>query len=173
MIRAGRGALTLCAALLAACGKMEERFKPLAAGDDVPAYSTLTLAGDTIRVGVGQPRELTLVNVWATWCVPCQQEFPDLQRIHSDYGARGLRVVGVSVDAESDREKIPEFARTYSVTFTIGHDSQGRIRNLYRSIGIPESYLISPEGKLLLRYPGAFPEGAAVMRAAIEEALAN
>lgn len=51
--------------------------------------------------------------------------------------------------------------------------SQGRIRNLYRSIGIPESYLISPEGKLLLSYPGAFPEGAAVMRAAIEKALAN
>ncbi|MEO5579911.1 MAG: TlpA disulfide reductase family protein [Gemmatimonadaceae bacterium] len=151
---------------------MEERFKPIAVGDAVPAYSVRTLAGDTARVGTGTPQPLTLLNVWATWCVPCLKEFPDLERIHRDYGPRGLRVLAVSVDAGSDDAKIREFISVHKSTFLIGHDPDGKIRDGYQSLGIPESYLISPDGKLLFRNPGAFPEGAANVRAAIEAALA-
>ena len=161
--------IVACAAL--ACSGMEERFKPMAVGDAVPAYSTRTLAGDTARVGTEAPQPLTLLNVWATWCVPCQKEFPDLERIHRDYGPRGLRVLAVSVDADGDDRKIRDFIGRYSATFSIGHDPEGTIRDSYQSLGIPESYLISPDGKLLFRNPGAFPEGAANVRAAIEAAL--
>ncbi len=153
------------------CSQMEERFKPLGVGDPVPAYATRTLAGDTARVGAGQPQPLTLLNVWATWCVPCQKEFPDLERIHRDYGPRGLRVLAVSVDADGDDAKIRDFIRRYAATFSIGHDPEGAIRDRYQSLGIPESYLISSDGRLLFRNPGAFPEGAANVRAAIEAAL--
>lgn len=159
------------AVLLASCSQMEERFKPLGIGDEVPAYATRTLAGDTARVGPGNMQPLTLLNVWATWCVPCQKEFPDLERIHRDYGSRGLRVLAVSVDADADDTKIRDFIGRYGATFSIGHDPEGTIRGRYQSLGIPESYLISPEGKLLFRNPGAFPEGAANVRAAIEAAL--
>jgi thiol-disulfide isomerase/thioredoxin len=162
-----------CALIAVGCSGTEERFRPLAVGDVAPAYSTYTLDGDTIRVGAGQPPQLTLLNVWATWCVPCQQEFPDLQRIHADYGPRGLRVIGVSIDAERNAEDIAEFARRYSAEFTIAHDIHDRVRGLYRSIGVPETYLISPDGKLLMRHAGAFPEGAAAVRRAIDSALAN
>lgn len=167
----GAAYLLASAVVSVSCGKMEERFKPLSVGDPVPAYATRTLAGDTARVGDSQPQPLTLLNVWATWCVPCQKEFPDLERIHRDYGARGLRVLAVSVDADGDDTKIRDFIGRYSATFSIGHDPEGTIRDRYQSLGIPESYLISPDGKLLFRNPGAFPEGAATVRAAIEAAL--
>ena len=155
----------------AACSGMQDRFKPLAVGDPVPAYAALLVDGDSARVGPGAPQPLTLLNVWATWCVPCQKEFPDLQKIHRDYSARGLRVLAVSVDSEGDVERIREFAKTYSATFPIAHDSEGGIRDLYQSLGIPESYLISTDGRLLMRHPGAFPEGATNIRAAIDKAL--
>jgi len=163
--------LLVAAVVSVSCSQMEERFKPLGVGDAVPAYATRTLAGDTARVGPGQTQPLTLLNVWATWCVPCQKEFPDLERIHRDYGPRGLRVLAVSVDAGGDDAKIRDFIKRYAATFAIGHDPEGAIRDRYQSLGIPESYLISPEGRLLFRNPGAFPEGAANMRAAIEAAL--
>lgn len=150
---------------------MEERFRPIAVGDPVPAYAARTLEGDTLRVGTSEPQPLTLLNVWATWCVPCQKEFPDLEKIHDEYGSRGLRVLAVSVDAAGDDEKIREFAKVYGATFSIAHDPGGEIRGVYQSLGIPESYLISPDGRLLYRHPGAFPEGAAAMREAIEQAL--
>lgn len=167
------GYLLASAVVLFSCSQMEQRFKPLGVGDPVPAYAVRTLAGDTARVGPGMTQPLTLLNVWATWCVPCQKEFPDLERIHSDYQARGLRVLAVSVDAGSDDKKIREFIKFYKATFVIGHDEQGDIRTRYQSLGIPESYLISPDGKLLFRNPGAFPEGALKVRAAIEAALAR
>ena len=154
-----------------ACGGMAEKFKPLATGDPVPVYSTRLIDGDSASVGPGETAPLTLLNVWATWCVPCQKEFPDLQKIHVDYGGRGLRVLAVSVDVPGSEERIREFAKAYSATFSIGHDPDGRIRDLYQGLGIPESYLISPDGRLLFRNPGAFPEGAANIRSAIEAAL--
>ena len=163
--------LLAAAVVSVSCSQMGERFKPLGIGDAVPAYATRTLAGDTARVGPGQTQPLTLLNVWATWCVPCQKEFPDLERIHRDYGPRGLRVLAVSVDADGDDAKIRDFIGRYAATFSIGHDPEGSIRDRYQSLGIPESYLISPDGKLLFRNPGAFPEGAASVRAAIEAAL--
>ena len=172
-LRVGWSLLLMVAATGSACSNMSERFKPLGVGDPVPAYAVRTLAGDTARVGPGMTQPLTLLNVWATWCVPCQKEFPDLERIHSDYQARGLRVLAVSVDAGSDDKKIREFIKFYKATFVIGHDEQGDIRTRYQSLGIPESYLISPDGKLLFRNPGAFPEGALKVRAAIEAALAR
>ncbi len=48
--------------------------------------------------------KVILVNVWATWCVPCREEFPDLVRLHRDFEKRGLRLVLVSADFDDDRE---------------------------------------------------------------------
>lgn len=152
---------------------MQEKFKPLATGDPVPVYAARLIDGDSAAVGPGEAQAITLLNVWATWCVPCQKEFPDLQKIHTDYSGRGLRVLAVSVDASGSEERIREFAKSYSATFPIAHDPDGRIRDLYQGLGIPESYLISADGRLLFRNPGAFPEGAAAIRSAIEAALAK
>jgi hypothetical protein len=58
-------------------------------------------------------------------------------------------------------------------TFQIGRDPAGSIRRLYQGIGVPESYLISSDGKLLIRQFGAIPEGSSAMREAIEKALAS
>ena len=63
------------------------------------------------------------------------------------------------------------FAQEKGATFEIGRDPEGSVRQLYQSMGVPESYLISADGHLLARQFGAIPEGAAAMRAAIESAL--
>src|SRR5688500_20176901 len=124
-----RSVAVLLFAAVNACGGKQEKFKPLATGDPVPAYAARLIDGDSVAVGTGDPQPLTLLNVWATWCVPCQKEFPDLQKIHSDYSGRGLRVLAVTVDASGSEERIREFAKSSSVTFPIAHDTDGRIRD--------------------------------------------
>lgn len=187
--------LALCA--LAACGRERApeahaggdsstasasdggAFRPLAVGEAVPAYAAAVVggrAGDSVRIATGDSAgakgPLTLVNVWATWCTSCREEFADLERLQRDYAPRGVRVVAVSVD-ESGDERVARFATTEGVTFTIAHDPEGRVQRLYQTVGVPETYLVSGDGKLLWRHGGALRNGATDAREAIDRALAS
>lgn len=62
------------------------------------------------------PAELSVVNFWATWCVPCRQEFPDLIRIGKDYADRGVQVIFVSADFEEDLPVARDFLKEQKVT---------------------------------------------------------
>jgi len=162
-----------CVTLLAAIGckpnaDQDEAFRPIAVGQLVPELTVRTLEGDSARIAAGEP--VTLLHVWATWCGPCQKEFPEIEAIQREFGPRGLRIVAVSVD-EGDDDPVRAFAEDKGATFEIGRDPDGSIRRLYQGIGVPESYLISADGRLVVRQFGAIPEGAAAMRAEIEKAL--
>ena len=160
-------------ALLAlGCGGegVAERFRPLAVGQPAPQYAARTLGGDSARVAPGQP--VTLVNVWATWCGPCKQEFPELQRLHETYGPRGLRLLAVSVDRGGD-ESVAEFVATQRATFTIARDPEGRVQDVFQSIGVPETYLVGADGTLLWRRVGELHPNDTQLTAALERALTN
>ncbi len=166
------GALA-CVAVATAVGckpnaDRDEAFRPITVGQPVPEFTVRTLQGDSARIAAGEP--VTLLHVWATWCGPCQKEFPEIEAIQREFGPRGLRIVAVSVD-EGDDDPVRAFAQDKGATFEIGRDPEGSVRRLYQGIGVPESYLISADGRLLVRQFGAIPEGAAAMRAAIEKAL--
>jgi cytochrome c biogenesis protein CcmG/thiol:disulfide interchange protein DsbE len=166
-------AVAAIATMLVACkpnGNTDEAFRPIAVGERVPDFAVRTLAGDSARVAPGQP--VTLLHVWATWCGPCEKEFPEIQALQREFGPRGLRIVAVSVD-EGDDDPVQAFVKEKGATFEIGRDPAGEVRRLYQGIGVPESYLISADGRLLVRQFGAIPRGAAAMRAAIETALAT
>ena len=148
----------------------EEKFRPIAVGEPVPEFTVRTLEGDSARIASGEP--VTLLHVWATWCGPCEKEFPEIEALQKEFGPRGLRIVAVSVD-EGDDDPVRTFVKEKGATFEIGRDPEGSVRRLYQGIGVPESYLISADGRLLVRQFGAIPEGAQAMRAAIEKALAE
>ena len=166
--------VAIVVATSAACmpnGEKEEAFRPIAVGQQVPELAVRTLEGDTARVAPGQP--VTLLHVWATWCGPCEKEFPEIEALQKEFGPRGLRVLAISVDEGDDDDPVKKFVTAKRATFDIGRDPSGSVRRLYQGIGVPESYLISGDGKLLVRQFGAIPEGATAMRAAIEKALAE
>ena len=145
-------------------------FRPLEVGDTVPAYVSATLAGDTVRIAAGQP--LTLVNIWATWCESCREEMADLQQLQQEFGPKGLRVLGVSVD-NGDGTRVHRFAEGERLTFPIAHDPEGRIQRLYRAVGVPETYLVSRDGRLLWRQQGGLHGNPQAARASVERALAQ
>jgi cytochrome c biogenesis protein CcmG, thiol:disulfide interchange protein DsbE len=146
----------------------EAAFHPLRTGDTVPAYAAPTLAGDTVRVAAGGP--LTLVNVWATWCTSCREEMADLEALHRDFGARGLRVVAVSVD-EGDASRVRRFVEHEKLTMPIALDPAGRIQQLYSVVGVPETFLVGADGRLVWRQAGGLHDDPAAARAAVERAI--
>jgi thiol-disulfide isomerase/thioredoxin len=170
-VRVSTALLSVALATAVGCkpnAERDEAFRPIAVGQPAPEFTVRTLRGDSARIAAGEP--VTLLHVWATWCGPCQKEFPEIEAIQREFGSRGLRIVAVSVD-EGDDDPVRAFAREKGATFEIGRDPDGSVRRLYQGMGVPESYLISADGRLLARQFGAIPEGAAAMRAAIDSAL--
>lgn len=163
------------ACLIAACGKSEkapEAYRPPDVGDAAPAFTVATLAGDSAHVGGAARQPVTLVNIWATWCGPCKAEFPELQALHTTYAPRGLRVLAISIDTDDDAA-VAASAKQMGATFTIGRDPADMVRGQVAAVGIPESWLVSADGRLLWRHSGAIPTGDLAVRTAIDAALAG
>ncbi len=89
-----------------------------------------------------------LLNVWATWCDPCREEMPSIERLYQAYRDRGLRVVAVSIDDAGSAPLIREFVQEHHLTFDILHDPKSSIMRLYGVLGVPQTFLISRGGEI-------------------------
>ncbi|MGH7457457.1 MAG: peroxiredoxin family protein [Longimicrobiaceae bacterium] len=107
--------------------------------------------------------QVMLLNIWATWCPPCREEMPSMQRLHERLGPDGLRIVAVSIDAARGSVDsagrsggdVRAFVEEYGLTFDIWHDPSGEIQRIYRTTGIPESFVIDREGVIVKKVIGA------------------
>lgn len=117
-----------------------------------PAFTAYTLdappAPRTLADYAGQP---VILNVWATWCDPCREEMPSFERLHRDYGARGLRIVAVSIDDRGATQVVRDFAKEHGLTFDILQDPGSDIMSAYGVRGVPETFLISRSGRIVAR----------------------
>ena len=141
---------------------------PLTVGAAAPAYGARALAGDSVNIG-GTNASATLVNVWATWCTSCREEFAELDRFRTDFPA--LRVIGVSVD-QGGAEKVRRFVETENGRFPVIHDKDSRITRLYGVLGLPTTYLIGRDGRVRWMLTGSFLPVKATLEQAIRAELA-
>ena len=148
-----RPLLFLGVLILAACTDRPRRPGSEAEFDVAPDYRAFTLTGDTVSLASFRGRPV-LLNLWATWCPPCREEMPSLQRVHRDYAGRGLRVIGVSLDNGQSRAAIRRFLEQYRITFTILHDPHDDATTVFRTFGLPETLLIAADGRLVRRWRG-------------------
>jgi cytochrome c-type biogenesis protein len=115
--------------------------------------------------------EVVLLNVWATWCKPCRQEIPALDSLHREFGPRGFRVAGVSIDVIADTVAIVSFARDLGASYTLWLDPDDKVSTTFRAIGVPSTYLIDREGVLRWRHMGPVKATDPVLRAVLDSAL--
>jgi cytochrome c biogenesis protein CcmG/thiol:disulfide interchange protein DsbE len=140
------------------------------AGDVMPAYSTKLLDGKSFDVA-SEKGNVVLLNVWATWCGPCRFETPELQALHEKYDARGLKVVGISVD-EGDDVEVKKFLAENKVTYPVAIDAVGRIANVLRTTVLPTTVLIGRNGRIVWRKIGpVLPNETAALDTLIEKTL--
>jgi cytochrome c-type biogenesis protein len=160
-------------AAVAACAAGDEStngaFRPLDVGDAAPAYVSRTLDGDTIRLGGA--REVTILNVWATWCTSCREEMADLEALSREFAGSGVRVIGVSVDGGNE-SRVRRFAESEKLTFAVAHDPEQRVQQIYQVVGVPETFVVGKDGTVLFRYVGNIHPVLDSVRAVVSRATA-
>ena len=116
-----------------------------------PNFTLTSLEGKPIRLS-NYRGKLVLLNFWATWCGPCIAEIPRFSSWQTKYGSQGFQVLGISMD--DDKPPVQKTARKFQLTYPIVMGDE-HLGELYGGIlGLPITFLISPEGKILARYQG-------------------
>ncbi len=116
--------------------------------------------------------KVVLLNVWATWCVPCRLEMPSMERLYRRLGGPDFKVVAVSIDKEGE-DVVMAFVRELDLTFDILHDRSGKIQQQYQTTGVPESYVVDRHGLIRKRVMGAMewdsPANDVLLRRLLDE----
>ncbi len=161
--RARSGALLLaaCALALSAHAAAPDVSRP------APAFA---LEGQGGQVALRQFQgKLVYLDFWASWCGPCRQSFPWMNEMQAKYGAQGLRIVGVNLDARSDDAR--GFLQANPARFTVAFDPAGATPRSYGIKGMPSSVLIDAAGKVILIHTGFREADRAELESRIKAAL--
>ena len=141
-----------------------QRLSPVEPGRRAPDFEVFDLEGTPRRLSDHRGK-VVLVNVWATWCPPCQEEMPSMERLYQEISDDDFEILAVSVDAPLGEEDafgrpggdLRGFSETRGFTFTILHDPSGKIQETYQTTGVPESFLLDRDGIIKKEVAGTTP----------------
>ena len=139
----------MCALLAAACSDAGRTGASgeFGVGATLPDVRGALLDGDAVslRAYRGSP---VLVNLWATWCAPCQAEMPYLERVAREYRDTGLRIVGISVDREDALDEVRRVVERRGVTYDILLDPASVSTDAFDAFGLPVSVMADAAGRV-------------------------
>ncbi len=124
-------------------------------GKPAPAFALELYGGGELSVGpdLGKP---VVLNFWASWCPPCREESPLLERAWRQYEDRGVLFVGV--DTQDTEEDALAYIDEFGLTFPNGLDADGEITVAYGVVGLPVTFFIGGDGVVKRRWVGALTE---------------
>jgi cytochrome c biogenesis protein CcmG/thiol:disulfide interchange protein DsbE len=128
----------------------------------------LTLAGKSERLS-DLKGKVVVLNFWATWCPPCVEETPSLNRLEKYIDSRGGMVLGVSID--EDGAAYEQFLRDHSVVFSTYRDATKKTASDYGTSIFPETYIIDRRGKIARKFVGEQQWDSAEMLAYFDAVL--
>jgi len=115
-----------------------------------------------------------IINLWATWCGPCRLEVPELVKLHKEFRAQGLEVIGLSTETpEESSDKVKRFVQDFDVSYRVGWVTYDVVVTLMQGTdSIPQSFVIGRDGRVIKRFIGFNPTTTPPqIRLAVEEAL--
>ncbi|HSB98896.1 MAG TPA: TlpA disulfide reductase family protein [Burkholderiaceae bacterium] len=141
---------TALALLMAGAGALAVA-TPLAPSSPAPDFTLRALDGQKLRLGEQRGR-VVLVNFWATWCGPCRQEMPHLNKLYEKYRSSGFVLLGVNVD--DDTAQAAGVASKLGVTFPVLPDADKRVSRQYDLSAMPSTVLIDRDGRVRYLHRG-------------------
>jgi peroxiredoxin len=136
-----------------------------------PDFALTDLGGRTVRLSALRGR-VVLVNLWTTWCPPCREEMPSMERLHQRFRDRSVTLLAVSQDDAGKREEVERFVQEVGVTFPVLLDPDREVGARYGVWGYPETFVVDREGRIVERVVGPREWDAPAQVAAIEALLA-
>jgi cytochrome c biogenesis protein CcmG/thiol:disulfide interchange protein DsbE len=138
-------------------------------GFSAPDFTTQSLTGEDISLSSFQGRPV-LVNIWASWCLPCRKEMPAMEKIFQDYRDNGFTVLAVNATSQDKINNVKTFVDEYQLTFPILLDEDSAIVNAYQVSAFPTSFFISADGTIQDVVVGG-PMSEALLRSRVEHLL--
>jgi len=127
----------------------------LQVGSPVPDLRLTALDGTPLDLSA-QRGKVVAINFFASWCDPCRQEAPDLEQVWRDYQDQGVQFYGIAYrDASS---KAQSFLDEFQVTYPAGTDRGSRTARAYGVTGVPETFIVDEQGRLLRHILGPITE---------------
>jgi len=136
-------------------------------GFSAPDFSVDLLNGGQITLSGlrGQP---VVLNVWATWCPPCRQEMPALEKVYNDFKEQGLVLIGMNLTSQDSEKTVAAFVQEFGLSFPIALDRDGTVQKKYKISGYPTTFFIDREGTIRSVVVGG-PMSAALIQSKVDE----
>lgn len=122
--------------------------EPLKKGDAAPDFEISTVSGRTLKLAHFKNYTPLIIDLWATWCPPCQKEMPELQKLYNKYAGQ-FDIIAVSVDEKTDAQKVKDFIEKNKIAFYVAHDTEKKISGKYVTDSIPYLVIIGKDGIIL------------------------
>lgn len=132
--------------VLIAVGLRRRQEGPMVIGSLVPDFTMTTFDHQQIRMADLRGK-VVLINFWASWCKPCEQEAADLEAAWRFYEPRG-DVVFIGIDYVDTEPEALAYLAKFDITYPNGPDLRTSISQLFRTTGVPETFVIDQEGRL-------------------------
>ena len=153
-------ALLVAGVLVGVAWLTRDHFEPVVAGHHAPGFLVTTLDDQSVGLDRYQGK-VVLLNVWATWCAPCLEEMPSMERLYQQLSGTDFEILAVSVDfpvnGGAPVEALESFARELDLSFPILYSppgTPGSIQKVFQTAGVPESFLIGKDGVIYRRLAG-------------------
>lgn len=116
----------------------------VAVGTAAPAFTLPGLDGRKVNLA-DYKGKVVFLNIWATWCPPCREEMPSIEKLYQELKGEDFEILAASVDL-SGAEAVAPFMKRYGLTFPALLDTKGEVQHLYGTTGIPETFIIDRDG---------------------------
>ncbi len=125
----------------------------VAAGLPAPDFAFPDLDNNMVRLS-DLKGKVVFLNIWATWCSPCREEMPSMEKLYQEMKGHPFEILAVSIDSLGAKAVGP-FMKEFKLSFPALLDPQGTIQQLYGTTGIPESFIIDGDGTIVAKVIGA------------------
>ena len=122
-----------------------------------PQFSFSSLEGKTVAMK-DLANKVVVVDFWATWCPPCREEIPHLNRLYAELKGKGFEIVGISMDHEGT-DVVKEFARELRIEYPIVMGDEKDAEAFGGIMGLPTTFIIDRSGNIVKKYVGLPPAG--------------
>lgn len=150
-------------------GLIRSQEGPVSVGTHAPSFTLSTFEGEQHALADHQG-QVVVVNFWASWCIPCEEEAAELEQAYQDYRDQGVVFLGVNyVDTEPEAKA---YLEKFNITYPNGPDLGTRISQAFRIRGVPETYVIGPSGQIASVQKGPYSSVEAI-ELAIDQATSR
>jgi peroxiredoxin len=133
-----------------------------------PDFTLEDLSGNRMNLHDFKGR-VVFLNFWATWCIPCRAEMPQMEKLHREFKDQGLEIIAVNF--REDKQTVRKFVAELGLTFRILLDPDGSVSNEYGAWSLPLSYFVDRKGIFIGKVNGDRPWDGKEARAFVRELL--